>query len=43
MPDDGQVTNPRAGKPESALLERLRKKNQGELLLLIQQILITEA
>lgn len=39
MTEDSQAANARVGKPESALLGRLRKKSQEELLFLIEQLL----
>ncbi len=39
MTEDAQAANARVGKPEIALLERLRKKSQEELLFLVKQLL----
>ncbi len=39
MTEDAQAANARVGKPEIALLERLRKKSQEELLFLVEQLL----
>lgn len=39
MTDDAQAANARIGKPEIAILERLREKSREELLFLIEQLL----
>jgi len=39
MTEDSQAANAQVGKPESALLGRLREKSQEELLFLIEQLL----
>ena len=39
MTEDGQAAKPRARVPETAVLERLRKKSSEELLFLVEQLL----
>src|SRR2546421_662212 len=39
MPEDAQVAKARAGKPEAAVLGKLRKKSHEELLFLVEQLL----
>ncbi|HEY6410491.1 MAG TPA: hypothetical protein VIY29_23830, partial [Ktedonobacteraceae bacterium] len=39
MTEDAQAAKPRVGKPEKAVLGRLRKKNHEELLFLVEQLL----
>ena len=39
MTEDAQAAKPRVGKPEKAVLGRLRKKNREELLFLVEQLL----
>src|SRR5215467_1699974 len=39
MTEDGQVAKPRARVPETAVLERLKKKSSEELLFLVEQLL----
>jgi len=39
MTEDGQAATPQARVPETAVLERLRKKSSEELLVLVEQLL----
>jgi len=39
MTEDAQAAKPRVGKPETAVLGRLRKKSHEELLFLVEQLL----